>query len=388
MQKEIKPLRVIIAGGGTAGHINAGIAIFDELKKDNPKTKLLFVGTKRGMEKILITKAGYDINFISSRGLNRQSLFVFLYSLLLVPISIIQSISILLRFKPNIVIGVGGYASGPFVLSAKLFRLPVFLLEQNAVMGFTNKLLIRFAKKVFSAFPLEGVCEAYRKKISLVGNPVRKNIVKINNKEDDNKDKNKSTDEGNNETASDKSKSSKVFTVFIFGGSQGARAINQTVVSAINLLNSIKGIRIIHQTGKLDFENVKLAYNEAVFEHQVSDYIYDIEKIYAQSDIVICRAGASTIFELIASCNPSILIPLPTAANNHQLYNARFLSRTGCAELIEQKDFNPQKFYDRVLHYTQNRLDLNSMRLALTDLSAKTIKNSAELIVKEIKANV
>jgi UDP-N-acetylglucosamine--N-acetylmuramyl-(pentapeptide) pyrophosphoryl-undecaprenol N-acetylglucosamine transferase len=133
---------------------------------------------------------------------------------------------------------------------------------------------------------------------------------------------------------------------------------------------------------------VKTAYNEAGFDHQVNDYIYDIEKIYAECDIVICRAGASTIFELIASETPSILIPLPTAANNHQLYNAMFLSRLGCAELIEQKDFGPQKLYERLRHYMENRLELNSMRSALKVLSSNTKQNAAELIVKEIKRNV
>ncbi len=384
MDNKKRPLKVIVAGGGTAGHINAGIAIFDEFKKQDVKsdnkqsTELLFVGTKRGMEKILIPKAGYNINFISSRGLNRQRFHIFIYSLLLIPVSIIQSIKIIMRFKPDVVIGVGGFASGPFVLASRLFRLPVFLLEQNAVMGFTNKRLIKYALKVFSAFPLDGLCEAYKKKIIQVGNPIRSSIKKAVSQ--DLKAKDPKTKDG--------IKSIKPFTIFVFGGSQGARAINQTLVASIKLLNSTKDIKLIHQTGKLDFEMVKAVYNEAGFDHQVSDYIYDIEKIYTECDVVICRAGASTIFELIASETPSILIPLPTAANDHQRHNAMFLSRLGCAELIEQSDFTPQKLYERIRHYMENRLELNSMRSALKVLSSNTKQNAAELIVKEIKRNV
>ncbi len=159
MDNKKRPLKVIVAGGGTAGHINAGIAIFDEFKKQDVKsdnkqsTELLFVGTKRGMEKILIPKAGYNINFISSRGLNRQRLHIFIYSLLLIPVSIIQSIKIIRHFKPDVVIGVGGFASGPFILASRLFRLPVFLLEQNAVMDLQINVQIKYALKVFSAFP-------------------------------------------------------------------------------------------------------------------------------------------------------------------------------------------------------------------------------------------
>ena len=365
-------IRLIVVGGGTAGHINAGIALFDEFKKQESKARFLFVGTKRGMEKVLIPKAGYDINFISSRGLNRQHPLVFLYSLVLIPVSILQSIKILLCFKPDVIIGVGGFASGPFILSSRIFRTAVFLLEQNAVMGFTNKILINFARKVFSAFPLDKLYDTNKKKIVQLGNPIRTSIKSVSKKSMDDKLINEP----------------KPFTVFIFGGSQGARAINRTIVSTISLFNSISGIKIIHQTGKSDLETVKAAYTDAKFEYQLSDYIYDIHKTYEDCDLVICRSGASSIFELIASKSPSLLIPLPTAANDHQLYNARFLSKRGCAELIEQKNLTPQRLYERIRHYMENRLELKAMYAALDELSSKTKQNAAELIVKEIKKNV
>ena len=339
-------MKVIIAGGGTAGHVNAGIAILDEFKKKDPSGQVLFVGTKRGIEKDLIPRAGYRIKYINSRGLNRESIGVLIYSVLLIPISIIQSLLIIIKFRPDAVIGVGGFASGPVVLSSALVRVPVFLVEQNAVMGFTNRILSRFAKLIFSAFPLS---KKHQSKVLVYGNPVRE-IIKA---------------------SSAGVKKDPTFTVFVFGGSQGARAINYCVIDAIEKLNELGQIKVYHQTGKLDHEKVMEAYKKAKFEYNVFDYSLEIHKIYQETDLVVSRSGASTIFELINAGVPSILIPLPTSADNHQYFNAKFLCDAGGAVMLEQKQLNSKTLVDNI-----NKLKSN------TQLLSGMVKNIASMDVK------
>lgn len=359
-------MKIIVAGGGTAGHVNAGITILDELKKKDPKTKTLFIGTKRGLEKDLVPKAGHDVKFIRARGLNRESLFVLFYSLCLIPFSIIHSVFIILKFKPDAVIGVGGFASGPFVLASALLGKPVFLLEQNAVMGFTNRLLIRFAKKIFVAFPLANIKQTDVHKVVIAGNPIRSSI-------------NPSSRYKESKTKKD------TFNIFIFGGSQGARAINNCIASAISSINKINSIKITHQTGKLDHQKIKQAYKDANFEYEVHDYIYGIDKIYDQTDLVIARSGASTIFELIAARVPSILVPLPTAADNHQYYNAVFLSEKGGAELIEQKKLSPEFLVERISFYKNNMNELENMSRNLKEIKISK-KRPEEIIIETVES--
>lgn len=352
-------MKILIAGGGTAGHVNAGIAIMDEFKKQDVNTQLLFVGTKRGIEKDLIPKAGYKIEYINSRGLNRESIPVLVYSICLIPISILQSLFILMRFRPNAVIGVGGFASGPVVLSSALLKKQVFLVEQNAVIGFTNRVLAKFAKHIFSAFPLKTFKD--QTKVVVCGNPVRESIK-----------------------PSDKVKANKTFTIFIFGGSQGARAINNCIIGSIQGLNSLGDIKVYHQTGKYDLENVLKAYKEATFDYQVFDYTMDIHKIYDEADVIVSRSGASTIFELINADLPSILIPLPTAADNHQYFNAKFLCDAGGAVMLEQKDLYPKTLVEKLGSFKSDPSILDEMRKKIRKMDVRG-KLAQKEIVKRIR---
>ncbi len=355
-------MKIIVAGGGTAGHVNAGIAILDEFKKQNTSDDLLFVGTKRGIEKDLIPKAGYKIKYINSRGLNRESIGVLVYSICLIPFSLIQSLFILVKFNPDAVIGVGGFASGPVVLCSAILRKPVFLVEQNAVMGFTNKILACFAKTIFSAFPLP---KKYQKKVCVCGNPVRETIKPSKNNVTKDKD----------------------FCVFVFGGSQGARAINYCIIDAIEALNSFDNIKIYHQTGKLDHQKVLEAYKKAKFKHDVFDYTLDIHKIYQEADVVVCRAGASTIFELINAGVPSILVPLPTAANNHQYFNAKFLCDAGGALMLEQKDLDPHNLVSKIQQLKSDPSLLIKMKQKIDAMPVKG-KLAQKAIVENIKGSI
>jgi len=356
--------RILVTGGGTAGHVNAGLSIIEHFKKRFPQGEVLFVGTKRGIESTLITRAGFPIKYINSRGLNRERFHVFLLSLLLIPVSIIQSLFIVMFFRPQVVIGVGGFCSGPVLLASWLLRRPVFILEQNTVMGVTNRLNARFAKKVFTAFPLSKYKDP---KVVVCGNPIRSTILESK----------RSSAKQNNNFADDS------FNIFIFGGSQGSIAINKCITDAIPLLNKIKGINIYHQTGKNDYERVRQEYKTAVFEHEVFDYTHDIPSIYDKADLVISRSGASTIFELISAKLPSILIPLPTSADNHQYFNAKYLKDVGASDLIEQKEFTPENINKKIMYYMSNKNILVSMVKRLEGLSIKD-KKPEEIILEAV----
>lgn len=356
--------RVLITGGGTAGHVNAGISIIEEFKKEFPSGKVLFVGTKRGIESTLITRAGFPIKYINSRGLNRERFYIFLYALFLIPISVLQSLFIVLCFRPQAVIGVGGFCSGPVLFASWLLGRPIFILEQNTIMGVTNRIAARFAKKVFTAFPLSKYKDP---KVVVCGNPIRIAITSSK----------KSMAKLRNEPAD------KFFNIFIFGGSQGSIAINKCITDAIPLLNKIKGISVYHQTGKIDYERVRQEYKHAAFEHEVFDYTHEMAAIYDKADIVISRSGASTIFELIAAKLPSVLVPLPTAADNHQYFNAKFLKDQGACELMEQNDFTPENLNKKILSYINDKKLLVDMIRKLEGLSIKK-KRPEEIIIEAV----
>lgn len=271
-------------------------------------------------------------------------------------------------FRPEAVVGVGGFCSGPVLFASWLLGRPIFILEQNTVMGVTNRISARFAKKVFTAFPLSKYNDP---KVVVCGNPIRstiseskRSLAKKINSESDGK-----------------------FNIFVFGGSQGSMAINKCITSAIPLLNKIKGLNIYHQTGKYDYERVKQEYKTAIFENEVFDYTHDIASIYNKADIVISRSGASTIFELISAKLPSILIPLPTAADNHQYFNAKYLKDVGGCDLIEQKEFTPENLSKKIVYYMSDKKMLVDMIKNLEGLSVKG-KRPEEIIIEAIIANV
>jgi len=353
--------RILVTGGGTAGHVNAGISIIDEFKKQFPSGAVLFVGTKRGIESTLITKTKIPIKYINSRGINKESTGVLLYSLFLLPISILQSIFIVLSFNPEVVIGVGGFCSGPVMFASWILGKPVFILEQNTVMGVTNRIAAKFAEKIFTAFPLADYLSA---KIMICGNPIRNSITASK----------RSLAKLEGKTDND------YFNIFIFGGSQGSLAINKCITDAIPLLNQVKNINVYHQTGKIDYERVKEEYKKAIFEHEVFDYTYEMAAIYDKADVVISRAGASTIFELMSARLPSILVPLPTAADNHQYFNARFLKDHGACEMFEQKDLAPDALVNKIRFYIEHKIVLVKMIDKLEKLSKNDKRPEAKII--------
>jgi UDP-N-acetylglucosamine--N-acetylmuramyl-(pentapeptide) pyrophosphoryl-undecaprenol N-acetylglucosamine transferase len=308
---------MLVAGGGTGGHVFPGIALAEEVVGRHPGNDVVFVGTKRGLEATVVPQAGFPIEFVDVKGLKGKGLLRTLLSLLLLPRAFFQSWWILRRWRPDVVVGVGGYASGPVVLTAWLLRIPTAVQEQNAVTGFANRVLGRFAEAAFTAFP-EAARHFAACKVYQLGNPIRRELMENFMRP---------------EVPHDRPR------LLVFGGSQGAHALNMRVIEALPHLADLRErIRITHQTGARDREYVERGYRAVGFEPDVREFITDMSGAYAESDLVVCRAGATTLAELTVCRRPAILIPFPAAADNHQVMNARSLVDAGAAVMIEERD--------------------------------------------------
>ena len=310
-------MRVLVAGGGTGGHVFPGIALAEEVVTRHPGNDAVFVGTSRGLEATVVPQAGFPIELVDVKGLKGKGLFTLLANLLLLPRALFQAFRILRRWHPDIVVGVGGYASGPVVLVAWLMRIPTAVQEQNAIAGFTNRLLGKLVDAAFTAFP-EAARHFRRHKVFQLGNPIRRslleNFMRPEVEHDDPR-------------------------VLIFGGSQGAHALNMRVIEALPHLADLRErIRITHQTGARDREYVERGYRAVGFLPDVREFITDMSAAYAESDLVVCRAGATTLAELTVCRKPAILVPFPAAADNHQVVNARSLVDAGAAVMIEERE--------------------------------------------------
>lgn len=318
----------MIAGGGTGGHLFPGLALAEEFKKRDSRNEVIFVGTERGIEAKVIPREGYTIKFLRSEGVVGISLVKKIKALLKTVVTIMDASRIINEILPDIVIGVGGYASGAVVFVANVKSIPTMIHEQNSVPGLTNKILGRFVRKIcvtyqesISFFPLS--------KTQLVGNPIRSKILK-----------------GERESASRLFSLRKdMFTVFIFGGSSGASSINRTMVNALNYMADLRDkIQFLHQTGEKDYKDVREAYRKAGFQGTVAPFIYQMAEAYAMSDMVISRAGATTLAELTALGKPAILVPYPYAAGRHQELNAMKLKEMGAAFMIRDRELTGEGF--------------------------------------------
>lgn len=321
-------MKIIIAAGGTGGHIYPGIAIADELKERNPDADILFVGSKDGMEKQLINQAGYDIKLIKSRALLRTLSYKAISAPFVTALGIFQAFFLLLRFSPQALISTGGYASLPVVLAAVLLRIPIYIHEQNVFPGVVNRFCKRFAKKVFLTFAESN------KYLSgeVVGNPVRKQII--------------TADKSRSRHALNLSKNSKI--ILIMGGSQGAQKINEAVVASISKLP--KDIEVLHVVGNRDFSWVnQRVQGKNIANYHAMPYLHNnIADALAAADLVISRAGATATAEFLVRNLPMILIPYPYAANDHQRENARVICKNDAAIMVENKDFTAEKFIDLI----------------------------------------
>ncbi len=310
-------MRMMVAGGGTGGHVFPGVALAEEVVGRHPDNDVVFVGTARGLEARVVPEAGFPIELIDVKGLKGKGPLKLLANLLMLPRAFLQCLRVLRRWRPDVVVGVGGYASGPVVLAAWMLRIPTAVQEQNAVAGFTNRVLGHFVEAAFTAFPEAGRYFADRKVYQL-GNPIRRELMENYMRPSLQHDR---------------------LRVLVFGGSQGAHALNMRMIESLPHLADLRQrIEIVHQTGARDREQVEAGYRACGFVPDVREFINDMSTAYARADLVVCRAGATTLAELTVCKKPSILIPFPKAADNHQVRNAQSLVEAGAAVMIEEKD--------------------------------------------------
>lgn len=337
---------IIISGGGTAGHIHPALAVAEKLQARSPDLHIIFVGTTRELEKKIMDRYKADFIPLKIEGLKGKGIKT-IRSLLILPYAFFKSLVILIKKSPVLVIGVGGYSSGPIVLLAALMKKPTLIMEQNSIPGFTNKTLIPWVSKAAVAF--ESSLPYFKGKGIYTGNPVREEFYNLPPKQREDR-----------------------FTLLIFGGSQGSTFLNQGMTEALPFLIQYRANLIIfHQTGKKDHSWVKNAYAEkAFFQATIEPYFFNMEEYFQKSDLIICRAGATTIAELTAAKKASLLIPFAQAADNHQLYNAHELEKAGGAEIITEDEFSPQKLADKIIDFLENKPKITQIEHKLSSFGS------------------
>jgi UDP-N-acetylglucosamine--N-acetylmuramyl-(pentapeptide) pyrophosphoryl-undecaprenol N-acetylglucosamine transferase len=324
-------LALVIAGGGTGGHLYPGIAIARELMARVPGATVTFVGTAAGIEARVIPREGFALDVIRSAGLKGKSLASLARGVGLLPLSALDAWRVLSRRRPAAVVGVGGYSSGPVVALAALRGIPTLLMEQNAMPGVTNRTLARLVRA--AAVTYDESIAFFGHKAFVSGNPVRPEFFT-----------NAETSDTGQQAYDAQTAPPGAARVLVFGGSQGAHAINVAMVEAApRLAAATPRLAITHQTGERDLEMVRDGYRRAGLEARVEPFLFAMDREMKAADLVICRAGATTLAELMACGRPSILIPLPTATDDHQRRNAQALVAHGAAQMIEQRELTGER---------------------------------------------
>ena len=335
-------MRVVLAGGGTGGHVIPALAIAREMQT-RYAAQVLFVGTARGIENRLVPAAGFELRLVKVGALKNVSLATRARTLLDLPLAVLHCWRMLRDFRPNVVIGVGGYASGPAMLAALLRRTPSLAFEPNIVPGFANKAV---GKMVSAAAVHFEETARYFRNARVTGVPVRAEFFTVSGRESDQP------------------------TLLVFGGSQGAAAINRTVIEALpRIAEHLPQLRIIHQTGERDYEQARRAYSTWSGRGEAHPFIYDMPAAFAQADLLLCRAGASTVAEITASGKPAIFVPFPRAADNHQLRNAEALEKAGAAVVIPESHFTAETLVSRLRELLKDRSRLEQMSVAARALA-------------------
>lgn len=375
-------MRILITGGGTGGHINPALAIAQKVRQKNQSNEILYVGTEMGLESELVPKEGFDFKFVTAKFLRRKISIENVKTIFASAKGVMEASRIINDFKPDIVVGTGGYVCGPVVLAASLKKVPTMIHEQNVFPGITNKMLAKVVDVIAISF---NEAEKYfpektKKKLILVGNPVRKDIL--------NADRRKSRTKLNLKTDD--------ILIYSFGGSGGQISLNEAIIDVIKKYNGQQGIKIVHVTGKklyTDFidkikdENIVIDKNI-----EIKDYMYDAATVLSGSDIVIGSAGAITIAEITILGVPSILIPKTYTAENHQEYNARALEKEGAAKVILEKDLSGNTLINAIEDIIKNKnllktMALNSKRMGNVDVENKIYEVMVNLLSSKSKSN-
>ena len=328
-------LSVVIAGGGTGGHLYPGIAVAREILRRVPDARVSFAGTARGLEARVVPKEGFDLDLIRSAGLKGKAIVARVRGAMLVPVGLVDAWRILSRRRPDVVLGVGGYSSFPVVFTAAMRRIPTMVLEQNAAPGLSNRLLAPWVRA--AAVTYEQTLSFFGRRGFVSGNPVRAEFFQSSKFEVQS-----SKVEGSNFGL-------RTSRVLVLGGSQGAHAINVAMVAAApRLVSRGTRVEVVHQTGERDLASVREGYQRAALPARAEAFFDAVAHEMSAADLVVCRAGATTLAELAASGKPAVLIPFPGATDDHQRRNASVLAGAGAAVLLEQRALTPEVLADEI----------------------------------------
>ena len=359
-------MKVMIAGGGTGGHVYPGIAVAEELKRLHPKAEVVFVGGRRGLEAQAVPESGFRIRFLTTRGFPRRAWWRWPAAIVANVIGFFQALFVVAQERPDVVLGTGGYVSGPIAVAARLFGRPLLIQEQNSIPGMSNRWLARIADEVHLSFTEARAYFDRKDHLKITGNPVRGHIL-----------------------AGDRGDAMREFgltdgkpTVFVFGGSRGAHRINEAALDAMRRLKGRVDVQFILQTGRDDFEMAKRTVEQEQLPAKIVPFLRRIYLAYAAADLVVCRSGAMTLAEIAACGTPAILIPYPYAAQNHQEVNAHNLVERGAATMILDRELTGERLAQSIAHLLADRQTLRRM-----SANARTFArpDAAERIVKSLE---
>lgn len=354
---KIRPIRLLLTGGGTGGHLFPAVATAENLNSRTDGSEVLFIGTKRKLDSEYLKKFGFSVKTIHSYGLKGKKIPALLKALAVLPVSLIEACYHILRFRPNVVCGVGGYVTGPVVAAAWLLRRPTLVHEQNSIPGLANRKLGRLVDRICISLPQSGRFFPAEKTV-LTGNPVRDQILAVSQAEP---------------------KKDGPLTLLVLGGSQGAQAINRLMVEVLCHKRDIfADIRVIHQTGRNDEDMVKQAYREGGVEATVSAFFTDMAGLYEQADLIVSRAGATTLAEISVMGKPVVLIPYPHAADDHQRQNGTWYVENGGAVMLDQNELTPAVLAEELENIVTSPDRRREMALAMRGLA---IPDAADRIV-------
>ncbi len=350
--------KVVIAGGGTGGHLFPGIALAEEFVRREEEWEVIFIGTGRGLEKKILPRWGFELVTVPAAPLKGGSWWRKIIGLITLLWGVMWSLRFLHKISPRLVVGLGGYSSGAVLLAAYLLGIRRVIQEQNVLPGFANRVASRFAQRIFLSWE-EGRDFFPHEKARVVGNPLRRGVL-----------------EGRGGKRREKK-----FTLLILGGSQGAVTINRAVIEALTSLAEIKDdLMIIHQTGEAGYQWVRGEYEEKGFQTSVRPFIEEMAVCYREAHLAVCRAGATTLAELCAWGRASLLIPYPHAADDHQRKNAQVMVKHGAGRMILEEELTGERLAQEILSPYHNRRELETMEIQAASLGRP---DAAALIVDE-----
>ena len=355
----MRDMRVVVMAGGTGGHVYPALAVAGKLREAGARVSWL--GTRRGLEARIVPEAGFEVDWIRIGAVRGKGLLTGIVAPVRIAVACVQAAFALARRRPHVVLGMGGFVTGPGGVMAWLLRKPLVIHEQNAAAGMTNRILARFAHRVLEAFP-----GSFGDKVQAIhtGNPVREDILAVHRRK---------VRISNPKTP---------MNLLVVGGSLGAKVLNETVPQALALLPTQQRPKVRHQAGKTTLDIARQAYAEAGVEAEVVVYIQDMASAFADADLVVCRAGALTVSELAAVGVAGILVPLPHAADDHQTGNARYLSEAGAAICMPQREMTPERLAREIKALMENREALAAMAAKARE---KAMPRATQLVVRQCR---